>query len=98
MNEKLDIQIEDMIKLKVIDIDGYNYKLETTNGYIKTINIDIYDEIKIEINDYIYMSTTTLKENIPLQFGPIHNNKNEIIKVVNENKERYFQRYYGWYL
>lgn len=83
------------IKLKVIDIDGYNYKFETEDGKIVIKNIDFYADIKVEVNDYVYMlESTVLEENI-FQYGPIINNKDEIIKIINGSKEYYLQRYYG---
>lgn len=82
------------IKLKVINIDGYNYTLEKENKEKIVKNIEIYGDIKIEVNDYIYMLEKTLEEDM-LQYGTIVNNKDEIIKITRDNKVFYLQRYYG---
>lgn len=98
MNEylnELDCDNIGVVKLRVIDIDGYDYKLENEASKIITINMDIYGDNKINVDDYIYMSYSIIDEAIFVQFGPIYNRYNEIIKVVGVNKSFYLQRYYG---
>lgn len=87
-------EIPNIEKLKVIDIKGYDYILEKENGERITKNIEIYDDKKLEINDYIYIPEPTLKDDM-LQYGKIINKENEIIKIVRKNDEFYLQRYYG---
>lgn len=98
MNEylnKLDCDSIEVVELRVIDIDGYDYKLENENSKIITINMDIYGDNKIKVDDYIYMFSSIIDEANFFQFGPIYNRRNEIIKVVSMDKSFYLQRYYG---
>lgn len=91
MNDKLN----NIVKAKVIQKDGYNYTLELSTGKRFIKNIEVYNNIKIEINDNIYILNSTLYEDNMLQFGKIVNNKDEIIKIIRNEEEYYLQRYYG---
>lgn len=84
-----------MIELKVINIDGFNYTLENTDGEIRVKNIELYGNIKLEANDYILMSENTYRESNIYQYGPVYNDKDEIIKIIKNDKFYYLQRYYG---
>lgn len=94
-------QIEDnyLIKLKIVEIDGFNYILETETGKIILKNIDFYIENKPKLNSYIYMSKNIINEKNLFQYGDIINfndiNPDEIIKIENEDNEYFLQRYYG---
>ena len=84
-----------MKKVKITNIDGYNYTLEENNNkYIK--NIEFYD-VKLNIGDYIYISDDVLKETNIYTYGPITENAREedIIKILSNDKEIYLERYYG---
>ena len=87
--------IPNMIKLKVINIEGYNYTLQKENNKTITMNLEIYGNKQIEINNYIYIKKETLEEKNFFQYGPIFNKENEIIKVLTDTEEYYLQRYYG---
>ena len=92
------IKFDNLIKLKVIDIDKYNYKLEYKND-ILIKNIEFYSENKPDINNYIYISKNVLNENV-LSYGKIKyfNNLNENILIIEKNdKKIYLERYYGWF-
>lgn len=93
--EYLNKYTSDMVKVKVIKIDGYHYTLEKDNHNQVIKNIELYGNVKINLNDYIYISENTLNEKNLLQYGPLINNESEIIKVVTEQSEYYLQRYYG---
>ena len=93
------IDVDSFIKLKIIDIDNYDYTFQCENGKTITRNMEFYLENKPKINDYIYISENVIKENNVLQYGYIKHlnsvNNNEIIKVVSSDNEYYYQRYYG---
>lgn len=83
------------VKLRIVEIDGYNYVLEKENGEKIVKNIEIYSNLKLRIGDYFYMVEKTVLEDNIFQFGPLINSKDEIIKIVSEKHEFYLQRYYG---
>ena len=93
------IYVDSFIKLKIIDIDNYDYTFQSENGKMIIRNIEFYLENKPKINDYIYISKEVINENNVLQYGYIKDlnniNNNEIIKVVSSDNEYYYQRYYG---
>lgn len=106
LQEKQDInhilkQIEDsyLIKLKIIEIEGYNYILETDEGKRVSKNIDFHIESNPTLNSYIYMSENIINEKNIFQYGEILNfnniNSDEIIKIENGMEEYFLQRYYG---
>lgn len=87
--------IPKLIKLKLKNIDNHNYLFETTTGEQLTLDIEIYGNKTIQINDYIYITESIVQENITLRFGPIYTDKTEIIKIIHNNEIYYLQRYYG---
>lgn len=93
------ICLEEFIKLKIIDINNYDYTFELEDGSKIIRNIEFYLDNKPKMNDYIYISEDVIKENRILQYGYIKDlksiNNKEIIKVVSSNNEYYYQRYYG---
>lgn len=106
LKEKQDInytlkQIETnyLIKLKIVEIEGYNYILETAEGKRVSKNINFYIKNKPTLNNYIYMSKNIINEINLFQYGDIINfndiNPDEIIKIENEKEEYFLQRYYG---
>ena len=92
-----------MIKLKVINIERYNYILENNEfkKYIK--HIEFYGDKKPNIGDYIYLPNNVLEEVNLFAYGPIKGKyakqenitEDELIKVVTKDEEYYLQRYYG---
>ena len=88
-----------MKKVIVKDIKGYDYTLvdNEDNTYIK--NIEFYSDYKPMVNDIIYISEKILEEVNLYSFDYIYDTKNakleDMIKVVHEDKEYYFQRRFG---
>lgn len=98
-NNKIDEIIEEMIKMKVISIDGINYILETPTGNRLTKSIIFYTNQKPNVNNYIYMSKKILNETNIFQYGELYNlntiSKDEVIKIEFDDDEQLLQRYYG---
>ena len=88
-----------MKKVVIKDIKGYDYTLvdNEDNTYIK--NIEFYSDYKPMVNDIIYISEKILEEVNLYSFDYIYDTKNvnleDMIKVVHEDKEYYFQRRFG---
>ena len=93
--DKINIKEQKIIKLKLVDIKGFDYILEKDDGNRIVLNMEIYDNFRLEINDYIYMNEEITKEKITIRFGSLYTDKTEIIKVVRDNNIYYLQRYYG---
>lgn len=87
-----------MAKLKIINIDNYDYTLEDDNGNKIIKNIEFQNH-KPNINDYLYMSKKITKETNIFQYGIIYNFNNvkldEIIKLETKDGIYFLQRYYG---
>lgn len=96
---KLTLISNNLIKLRIIDINNCDYILELPNGEKIKKNISFYPDYKPECDAYIYMSESIIKEKNIFQYGTIYNsekiNINEIIKIETSEKEYYLQRYYG---
>ena len=60
--------IEEMIKTKVISVDGIDYILETPTGNRLNKSIIFYTNKKPNINDYIYISKKILNETNIFQY------------------------------
>ena len=88
-----------MVKLKIVEKNGYDYVLEDIKGKKYNLNIDFYVNENIpKIGDHIYLNEKIVKEINIYTFGPINGNKvkeDELIKIVSDDKEYYLQRYYG---
>ena len=95
MLNKYKFEKADYVKLKVINIDKNNYILEKSNGDIIVKNIKIYGDFKIKVNNYIYMLDSSVLEKNLFLYGPLVNDEDEIIKVLDGNKAYFLQRYYG---
>ena len=99
LEEQLNLISNNLIKLRIVDINDYNYILELPNGEKIIKNINFYVGNKLEVNNYIYMSEAIIKEKNIFQYGTIYDlkkiNINEIIKIETSEKEYYLQRYYG---
>lgn len=99
LEEQLNLISNNLIKLRIVDINEFDYTLELTNGEKIIKNINFYVGNKLEVNNYIYMSEAIIKEKNIFQYGIIYDlkkiNINEIIKIETSEKEYYLQRYYG---
>ena len=99
LEEQLNLISNNLIKLRIVDINEYDYTLEYPNGEKIKKNISFYPDYKSECDAYIYMSESIIKEKNIFQYGTIYNsekiNINEIIKIETLNKEYFLQRYYG---
>ena len=88
-----------MKKVVIKDIKYYNYTLvdNEDNEYIK--NIEFYSNYKPMVNDIIYLDEKILDEVNLYSFDEIYDTKRakleDMIKVVHEDKEYYFQRRFG---
>lgn len=91
--------LDDFIKLKIVDINNYDYTFELEDGSKIIKNIEFYLENKPKVSSCIYISKEVLMENNVLQYGYIKDlnniNNKEIIKVIDYTGEYYYQRYYG---
>lgn len=99
-----------MIKLEIMDIDNYVYKLIDENGNEYDFNLEFLDiEESPKIGDYIYVNSKLIDPSYEgygtsYTFGSLKNNygKNDIliedidvIKVVIGKLEIYLKRLYG---
>ena len=89
-----------MIKLKIIKKDKYcNYILEDKDKNKYDVNINFMNTNKPSLGSTIYIQESVLKENVSLNYSPIEKeddfNEDEIIKLVDKNKEIYLVRLYG---
>ena len=84
-----------MVKFKVTNINDYKYTLEQENGQSLVLDIEIFGDLKIQVNDYVYINEATTKENITIIFGPVYTDLTELIRVKRGNEIFYLQRYYG---
>ena len=88
-----------MKKVVIKDIKDYNYTLvdNEDNEYIK--NIEFYSNYKPMVNDIIYLDEKILDEVNLYSFDEIYDTKRakleDMIKVVHEDKDYYFQRRFG---
>ena len=88
-----------MKKTIIKKIDNYDYTLIDNDNIEHIINIEFYSNYKPQINDIIYFDDTILTERNLYAFDEVYDTKNidikDIIKVVHQDKEYYFQRRYG---
>ena len=88
-----------MYKLIIQEIDNYDYTLidQDNNVYVK--NIEFYSKYKPQVRDIIYVDDSIINEVNLYTFDEVYNTRNidikDIIKVVSNDKEYYFQRRYG---
>ena len=88
-----------MKKVMVKEINGYDYTLIDTNNnsYIK--NIEFYSNYKPVVGDVIYFDDSIMEEINLYAFDEIYDTNNidmkDMIKIVHNDKEYYFQRRYG---
>ena len=88
-----------MHKLIIKEINNYDYKLIDEKEIIYNLNIEFYSKYRPQVNDIIYIDESILNEINLYAFDEIYDTKNvdikDIIKVVSNDKEYYFQRRYG---
>lgn len=92
-----------MKKLQIFDIKEYEYYLKDSNNNIYNLNLEFYNMNKPKINSYIYISEKLIRNTIErmYSFGPLNNEigykvkEEDIIKIIDNDKELYLQRYYG---
>ena len=99
-----------MIKLKIVNIDGYKYNLEDEDEHNYIINLEFFDvEEKLKIGNYIYINRELLNSkyegySTSYTFGSLENKYGkenisiddiDVIKVILGNEEIYLKRLYG---
>ncbi len=90
-------EIENLIELKVENIEDYNYTLKhNEDTYNK--NIEFNTNTKPEVGDIIYINQNALNGDM-LTYGYINSlsdiNDNNILILERDEGKIYFQRYYG---
>ena len=95
IKEKIDF--ENLLKLKVVSVDNYNYIFEYDDRRILR-RIQFYSNTKPKVNDNVYVSRDILEEDM-LAYGHITNIEelsNKIIFIIERNDTKiYLKRYYG---
>ena len=99
-----------MIKLKIVNIDGYIYDLEDEDKHNYTINLEIFDvDEKLKIGNYICMNKELLNTkyegySTSYTFGSLKNKYGkenislediDVITVILDKREIYLKRLYG---
>ena len=88
-----------MKKIIIEKIDNYDYTLVDKDGNYYIKNIEFYSKYKPVIGDIIYLSDNILNEINLYAFDEVYKNNNvdidDIIKVIHNDEEYYFQRRYG---
>ena len=88
-----------MYKLIIQEINNYDYTLIDEKENIYNKNIEFYCKYKPQVNDILYVDDSIVKEVNLYAFDEVYDTKNvdikDIIKVVSNDKEYYFQRRYG---
>ena len=98
-----------MIKLKIVNIDGYKYNLEDEDEHNYIINLEFFDvEEKLKIGNYIYINRELLNSkyegySTSYTFGSLENKYGkenisiddiDVIKVILGKEEIYLKRLY----
>ena len=88
-----------MKKVIVKRIENYNYTMVDTNNNVYIKNIEFYSKYKPVVDDVIYFDDKILNEDNLYAFDEIHDQihveMEDMIKIVHDDKEYYFQRIYG---
>lgn len=91
------IDLDNLIKLEVINVKKYDYKLKYEN---KTIykNIEFYSKTKPNKGDFIYIAPQTLNDDM-LSYGHIKSidqiGHMNVLVIEKGEQKVYLQRYYG---
>lgn len=86
-----------MKKVTIKNINGCSYKLEDESGNTYIKDFILYVEQPKE-NDIMLIPENILKETNIFNFGQVDEtniNKEELVKVITQEKEYYIQRIYG---
>ena len=95
-----------MIKLTIVEINGYNYFLKDSFDNVYRFNIEFYGlKDNPKEDDYMFVDESLLKENNSMiSFGPLggiygrkikDSNDKDLIVLVVSGKKFYLKRYYG---
>jgi hypothetical protein len=99
-----------MIKLEIIDIENYLYKIKDEENIIYTLNIEFLDLMKkLQVGDCIYLSSELLNKNYEgystsYTFGDLNSQYGkkdiqltdaDVIKLEMRDSETYLKRLYG---
>ena len=88
-----------MRKVKISKIDNYNYTLVDDNNKLYIKNIEFYSNYKPVVGDIIYIDDLVLKEENLYAYDEIYDKTNykleDMVKIVHNDDEYYFQRIYG---
>ena len=99
-----------MVKLKIVNIDGYKYDLVDEDKHNYTINLEFFDiKENIKIGNYICMNSELLNTkyegySTSYTFGSLENKYGkenislediDIITVILDKREVYLKRLYG---
>ena len=88
-----------MQKLIIKEINNYDYTLIDQDNKVYNKNIEFYSKYKPQLNNIIYVDDSIINEVNLYTFDEVYDTRNidikDIIKVVSNNKEYYFQRRYG---
>ena len=90
---------KEMKKPVIKEINSYDYTLMDKDNNIYNKNIEFYSKYKPQLNNIIYVDDSIINEVNLYTFDEVYDTRNidikDIIKVVSNNKEYYFQRRYG---
>ena len=88
-----------MKKVIIKEINNYDYTLIDSDNNSYKLNIEFYSNYKPTINDIIYIDDKILNNINLYAFDEIYDKNNvlkeDIIKIVSNDKEYYFQRRFG---
>ena len=88
-----------MKKLIIKEINNYDYTLMDQDNNVYNKNIEFYSKYKPQVNDIVYLDDSILEEVNLYAYDEVYGIRDidiiDIIKVVSNNKEYYFQRRYG---
>ncbi len=88
-----------MRKLIIKEIDNYDYMLMDQDNITYNKNIEFYSKYKPQVNDIIYVDDSIINEVNLYAFDELYDTRDvdikDIIKVVSNDIEYYFQRRYG---
>ena len=88
-----------MKKLIIKEINNYDYTLIDAKENVYNKNIEFYSKYKPQVNDILYVDDSIINEVNLYAFDEVYDTRNidikDIIKIVSNNQEYYFQIRYG---
>ena len=88
-----------MKKVKIREINNYEYTLVDSDNKVYIKNIEFYSNYKPQVNDIMYLDDSILKEINLYAFDEVNDTDNvkieDIIKVIHKDREYYLERRYG---